>query len=447
MYCRKILNVSQESWDSADRPALYKLILFKALMLALALPTIPPILRKIWTGLPFAAVDGAHGIAFTASLLGFIFITKIRQITLIAHLTLAAFMTILTGTMMVSPYGDISSGYHYFAPIILAVALYLGIRWAIIYTAFIITLFLSFSFQLWQKLGFDIVPRLSSERHAVYLDRMIECLIALAISITFYKIFKAQKQELKEREKLLADRDKLNYIERLVEGIAHEINNPLTIAMSNIEIITSADVSDIPALRVRLMRIIDACRRISIIVKSLHEINRFHENPDAPIAIDGLIRDIVQRLSADCGKLTDFHLDLPNDILIVAPFNSLRHIFEAITLNAIEATRPSTPAVVRWTYKLTNSALLLVCEDNGPDYDPELIQNFTAPFYTTKMDVAGRGLGLTLTQTFITRLEGSLSLTREDGMTRVVIEIPSRMLKIDSSLASPSLPPSMSSML
>ena len=93
-------------------------------------------------------------------------------------------------------------------------------------------------------------------------------------------------------------------------------------------------------------------------------------------------------------------------------------------LQAMEAVKDVATGQVKWSCKLTGSSLCLLCTGNGPEFSKELIDHFTAPFFTTRLNAPGRGLGLTLAQIYLTRLGWRLTIERNQETTCVGIEIP-----------------------
>ncbi|NEM19018.1 two-component sensor histidine kinase, partial [Escherichia coli] len=86
----------------------------------------------------------------------------------------------------------------------------------------------------------------------------------------------------------------------------------------------------------------------------------------------------------------------------------LEQILHNLLSNAIQAQQESTHGWVRIDSQKNEKGILVTLTDGGPGFSPEALQNAFMPFFSGRP--GGTGLGMTLTETLITRMAGSIAL-------------------------------------
>ncbi len=85
----------------------------------------------------------------------------------------------------------------------------------------------------------------------------------------------------------------------------------------------------------------------------------------------------------------------------------LEQILHNLLSNAIQAQQESTHGWVRIDSQKNEKGILVTLTDGGPGFSPEALQNAFMPFFSGRP--GGTGLGMTLTETLITRMTGSIA--------------------------------------
>ena len=66
----------------------------------------------------------------------------------------------------------------------------------------------------------------------------------------------------------------------------------------------------------------------------------------------------------------------------------------------------------------------IVIEDNGGGIDPAILERVCEPYFTTKFQAKGVGMGLFMVQSIVTEMEGSLWIENSDTGVRVTLKLP-----------------------
>ena len=202
----------------------------------------------------------------------------------------------------------------------------------------------------------------------------------------------------------------------LATGMAHELATPLgTIAVACRELEIAADEhSDTHLLRqdTRLIRSeVERCK--SILQQLATNATRGLGDPPVRINVHQIPLLLREYLKADLWHRIDFdihHSDHP----ILIPKTALLQSLAVMLKNGLEASRPDQRVSLGISQ---NPEGLTVCvKDDGLGMSPEVKEKAGEPFFTTKEQGRGTGLGLFLVRMFLERVEGRLVCESQIGM-------------------------------
>ena len=99
----------------------------------------------------------------------------------------------------------------------------------------------------------------------------------------------------------------------------------------------------------------------------------------------------------------------------------LQRILDNLLITAVQYARKT----IRLALEQKDGRLCLTVSDDGPGFDPEAIKQGISPFYSTKKAEGHTGIGLTISQKLLTKLQSTLSIDNlEAGGARVSFSVP-----------------------
>jgi PAS domain S-box-containing protein len=231
-----------------------------------------------------------------------------------------------------------------------------------------------------------------------------------------------------ERERLqqqVAQSARLEAVGRMVSGVAHELNNPLTaiIAFSQDLLLETRSEADREALTV----IAEQANRCRVIVGDLLIFARSRREERRRVAPAELLQRVVRVFERD---IVRSGVRLEVDIAPRLPSTDLDPVgIEQVLINLLTNAFQATPAGGRVTMRARarGDRLELVVEDTGTGIPVEMLPRVFEPFFTTKDPGRGTGLGLSVSHTIVTQHGGSLEVEnrRETASgARFIVRLP-----------------------
>jgi signal transduction histidine kinase len=124
------------------------------------------------------------------------------------------------------------------------------------------------------------------------------------------------------------------------------------------------------------------------------------------------------------GRHVKVDVDVEGDGTLECVPEEFNQVLSNLVQNAIEAV-PEVVGVVRVRGRVDGDHLVLSVRDNGPGMPPEVVQRLFTPFFTTKGPGRGTGLGLTITRRVVQALGGSVQVSSVPGEgTEFVVRLP-----------------------
>jgi signal transduction histidine kinase len=224
--------------------------------------------------------------------------------------------------------------------------------------------------------------------------------------------------QVRERTQQLIEADRLTTMGNLLAGVAHELNNPLSVVSGHAAMFLEA-AGDGP-LRVRAEKIAIASDRCVRIVKSFLAMARRRPPDRGSVAVNQVVRDVVDLLAYELQVSdVDVRLHLSPDVpLVWADEDQLHQVIVNLVANAHQAmcVAPAPRRLSLTTrYDGTNERVLLEVADTGPGVPPGIQARIFEPFFTTKSEGQGTGLGLALTRGIVDSHGGSIGVSSRPG--------------------------------
>ena len=240
-------------------------------------------------------------------------------------------------------------------------------------------------------------------------------------------------QLILEQRTALEFSSKMTSLGEMAGGIAHEINNPLTIisASSNMlkKFIEKGDI-DYVKFNKSLQDIDNTIIRISKIINGLRNVSR---DSSQEVFNKAMLKEIFEDVLALCSEKfknnsIDIEINLDDELYntyISCCRIQLSQVFLNLMGNAYDAIESLNIKWVSITIKrLNDTTIALAIMDSGSGISNEIQDKIFNPFFTTKEIGKGTGLGLSLSYTIIKNHNGRFYIDNSSPHTCFVIELP-----------------------
>jgi PAS domain S-box-containing protein len=244
--------------------------------------------------------------------------------------------------------------------------------------------------------------------------------------------------EQHETEERLRQSQKMDAIGQLTGGVAHDLNNVLTVITGTIEILQEGLV-DRPQLAAIAQLIDDAATRGASITSQLLTFARRQPLEPREIEINGLVTETVKLLMPMLGERVEIETMLAPDAWgVLADPSQLSAAIVNLAVNARDAMRGGgklTIATANVTFDEAAASadseikpglfVMIAVGDTGHGIPADIRDRVFEPFFTTKGVGRGTGLGLSMVYGFAKQTGGSVRIDSEEGRgTSVKLYLP-----------------------
>ena len=248
---------------------------------------------------------------------------------------------------------------------------------------------------------------------------------------------KDAERALQERLAQSHQSEKLAALGQLLAGVAHELNNPLTVVVGRSAILEEKLAGTPHEKAIHGLR--EAADRCNRIVKTFLAMARQSAPRRGRVQLNDTIEaalDMTAYGMRSAGIRVDCRLapDLPQ---VEADEDQLVQVFTNLLLNAQHALEDHDgPRNLSLTTHASEDRVVVVVADSGPGVPPELATRIFEPFFTTKEVGQGTGMGLAMSRGMIEEHGGALAYSSAPG-GGALFEI---TLPIPESAAQPAAP-------
>ncbi|HEY7653674.1 MAG TPA: ATP-binding protein [Methylomirabilota bacterium] len=241
-------------------------------------------------------------------------------------------------------------------------------------------------------------------------------------------------RELQETQAQLLQAGKLSAVGQLVSGVAHELNNPLSVVIGYGQLLLSRGVSE--DVRRPIELIISQGARMAKIVQSLLLFSRQRKPERRAVDLRPVIQQVLSlrdtQLALSSIRLeTEFGDDVPRvegdrHQLQQVVLNLLLNAEQAILGSGVGGRRTGDCIHVTTATRREGEQTWVIAQvvDNGPGIPAAVLPRIFEPFFTTKRVGEGAGLGLSVSYGIIEQHGGRLSVESEPGHTVFTFALP-----------------------
>jgi GAF domain-containing protein/signal transduction histidine kinase/ActR/RegA family two-component response regulator len=265
------------------------------------------------------------------------------------------------------------------------------------------------------------------------LDRLATLAAPAALAIEHSRLYDelaSRVRQLQETQAQLVQAGKLSAVGQLVSGVAHELNNPLSVVIGYGQLLKGKQLP--PDIRGPLEMMVAQAERMAKIVQGLLLFSRQRKPERAPVDLPAVVEQVMA-LRATRLRLSGIRVEL-DAAAGVAPaegdVHQLQQVFLNLLLNAEHAimtggTGDTIRVRARERAEGGRSWAVVEVEDNGPGIPPEVMPRIFEPFFTTKKVGEGTGLGLSVSYGIVQQHGGRLTAESVPGRTVFTVELPS----------------------
>lgn len=242
--------------------------------------------------------------------------------------------------------------------------------------------------------------------------------------------------ELKSTQQQLVHSEKMSSLGQLAAGVAHEINNPIGYISSNLNVlkdyleIYEQAFAQLPSklfeqlhnqreltfAREDVDELLESCivgvERVTEIVASLKTFSRKEHDEFSAIHINDVIESALKivwnKLKYDHEVVQELSLKLPE---IQGNYGQLQQVFVNLFVNACQAMKES--GELRIESALVDDYIEVNVHDTGCGMDESVLRHLFDPFYTTKDESEGTGLGLSVSYAIVEKHNATISVNSE----------------------------------
>ncbi|MFG1416393.1 ATP-binding protein [Xanthobacter sp. V0B-10] len=257
-----------------------------------------------------------------------------------------------------------------------------------------------------------------------------------------YSDLASAHEHLKRTQQQLVHSEKMASLGRLVAGVAHELNNPISFVYGNAhalkryvdrlmayldavhagepaaaaaaraELRVDRALADIPSAFAGML---EGAERVRDIVADLRRFSSDRREARESFDLASVARAAVDWVAKSQMPDLETRVDLPEGFDTVGHPGHIHQVVMNLVQNAIDAMegRPASRLDIHGSR--TADALVLEVRDSGPGLPPEVLGRVFDPFFTTKPVGKGTGLGLAICYRIVEEHEGRLTVENAPG--------------------------------
>jgi C4-dicarboxylate-specific signal transduction histidine kinase len=238
-------------------------------------------------------------------------------------------------------------------------------------------------------------------------------------------------ETIQDQQAKLTQSARMSALGEMASGVGHEVNNPLMIAMANLERMRRELESNTPIdkekMRATLDKALKNTDRIGKIVRGLRAISRDGSRDDFERASLTVFLQEAIELCAERFRLKGIALRMeipPENIFVKARPVQISQVVVNLLNNSADAIEGQQNPWVELSLKRDAGKLIVRVSDSGRGIPDEVVSKLMQPFFTTKEVGKGTGLGLSISRNIAKEHGGDLYYALYRGHTSFVLSLP-----------------------
>ncbi len=277
---------------------------------------------------------------------------------------------------------------------------------------------------------------------------LLLALFSVIVFLILFKLYNVREREFKQFELQLIQKEKMALLDRLVSGIAHEVNTPLSVLQNTVNIqarsikniteivnesVTIADIQQHPhyqkiisLVQANYQSAIDAGKRIHAVVKSLKHLAGIDASAFKKANINEGLDSVITLLHSDFGDritMTRNYGDIPQIYCYPVQLNQ---VFMAMLVNAAEAI-PDT-GEIKISTSSDDNFIHVNISDTGNGIPPDKLDKLFDLQFTHKDSRMHMGMGLANACNIVQKHRGKITVDSKVGKgSEFIISLPKNL--------------------
>ena len=208
---------------------------------------------------------------------------------------------------------------------------------------------------------------------------------------------------------------------QLAAGIAHEINNPLSYVISNLEFATRS-LETVEGMDEDILQALadaeEGAERVRYIVRDIKTFSRAEKGQSRHMVdINDVVKSAINIMHSQMSQRAEIQTsydDLPG---VWGDKSAMGQVFVNLMANAAQAIDPSKnlDGIIRVSTKYENEEVLVCVSDTGSGIEDRILSKIFEPFFTSKPIGIGTGLGLSIVKKIVEQFEGVIGVESRAG--------------------------------
>ncbi|NIM18223.1 MAG: response regulator [Candidatus Aminicenantes bacterium] len=247
----------------------------------------------------------------------------------------------------------------------------------------------------------------------------------ILMDITIRKQIEEERQKLEDQ---LRQAQKMESLGTLAGGIAHDFNNILSAILGYTEL-TMAMLTEKSKAKSNLSRVLSASHRAKEMVKHILTFSRRSEKDRKPLWLNEVVNEVLKLMRSTLPSTIEINQDVPEMTMpVIADRSEIHQVVMNLCTNAGHAMREKGGilhvALKEIEYEagtIGRSSLVsgryqqLTISDTGHGMSPEILSRIFEPYFTTKREGEGIGMGLAVVHGIIKSCEGDITVYSQPG--------------------------------
>jgi signal transduction histidine kinase len=260
-------------------------------------------------------------------------------------------------------------------------------------------------------------------------------------------LLEADRRKLGQR---IHETERLVLLGTIAAGVGHEINNPLTVVMTTLELLARSltnvrdrldvakppDVSEsmraamkapLDTMQGQLSDCYSGLERIQTIVRDIRGASRPPEDDRTLVALAPLLESAVSMARGEIDERVELVRDYERGVRVLGNETRLGQVFFNLLINAAQSMPKEGKGEKRISLAIRSGGAWASVEirDTGQGMTPEQRERIFEPFFTTKGRQGGTGLGLAISKDIVESYGGRIEVTSELGQgSRFSVQLP-----------------------